>query len=270
MNTSTIIQRNNVQIRGRKGGPVLLLLQGFGCDQVIWDRLLPHFTDAYQVVLFDHVGTGGSSPQAYDREKYASLQAYLSDLEDVLEALDLHSVTLVGHSIAGAMGLAAAVHNPRIARLVLICTSACYRNDGEYTGGFEPEDFEGILDIVEANFPLWAAGVAAVITGAGPGSSLSAEYAERMCRLHPAYVRDFLRMSFNADVRQLLPQVAVPVQILQTRGDPLTPEPASQYLHEHLPGSILTRLPIHGNMPHLADPRGTAAAILDFLADVHE
>lgn len=270
MNTSTIIQRNNIQVRGREDGPVLLLVQGFGCDQVIWDRLLPSFTDVYKVVLFDHVGTGGSSPAAYDPEKYASLQGYLSDLEEILEVLDLQAVTLVGHSIAGAMGLAAAVDNPRIARIVLICTSACYLNDGGYTGGFEREDVEGILDTVEANYPLWAAAMAPRIVGSDPGSDDSVELSERMCRLEPAFVRDFLRMSFNADVRELLPKVAVPVSILQTRADPLTPEPATQYLHAHLPDGILTELDIQGNMPHLAAPRITAAAILDFLADARE
>ena len=267
MNISTIIRRNNIQVLGRQDGPVLLLVQGFGCDQVIWDRMLPSFTDVYKVVLFDHVGTGGSSPEAYDPDKYASLQGYLTDLEEILEALDLQAVTLIGHSIAGAMGLAAAVDNPRIARMVLICSSACYLNDAGYTGGFERQDVEGVLNTVEANYPLWAAGMAPGITGSDPGSDVTVELTERMCRLHPTYVRDFLQMSFNADVRELLPKVAVPVQVLRTRADPLTPEPAAKYLHEHLPAGILTELDIHGNMPHLASPGLTAAAILDFLAD---
>lgn len=266
MNAARVIQRNNVRVVGRADGPALVLVQGFGCDQVIWDRVLPWFTDTYKVVLLDHVGTGGADPQAYDPDKYAALSAYQADLEEVLEALDLRDATILGHSIAGSMALASAADNPRIGRLVLVCTSARYLNDEGYGGGFEPADIDGVLAAVQANYPLWAAAMAPGIVGEAPGSALSAELAERMCRLRPEYVVDFLRMSFRADVRDLLPRVRVPVLILQAPADPLTPEPASRYLHEHLPSSSLMLLEAPGNMPHVHSPQKTAEAVLAYLS----
>ncbi|MBP3042967.1 alpha/beta hydrolase [Arthrobacter jiangjiafuii] len=268
MNNSTVIQRNNVRVLGRADGPALLLVQGFGCDQVIWNRILPFFTDLYKVVLFDHAGTGGADPEAYDPAKYASLGGYLTDLEEVLEVLDLRDAAVVGHSVAGMMALAAAVNNPRIARLVLVCTSACYLSDDGYTGGLPMEALDGVLAAVESNYPLWAAGAAAGIAGAPAGSDLSTELADQMCRLNPDFVKDFLRMSFTADVRHLLPKVAAPTLILQTQADPLTPGPASRYLHEHLPDSAVHKLAVHGHMPHINSPRTTAEAILQHLEAV--
>ena len=261
----TVMQRNNVRLVGQEDGPALMLVQGFGCDQVIWDRMLPAFTDTYKVVLFDHAGTGGADPSAYDPAKYSSLTGYMTDLVEILDVLDLQDVVVVGHSIAGAMVLAASLDTSRIGQMVLLCTSPCYLNSDDYVGGFRPEDLDGILAVVEANYPLWAASVTPHVTGTTAGSALSAELTERICRLKPDYVRDFLRMSFNADIRNLLPLISAPALILQTASDPLTPVTASQYLHRHLAGGTFKALDGQGNMPHLSAPSSTAEAILEYL-----
>ena len=261
--TEAVLRRNNVRVLGRSDGPSLVLVQGFGCDQVIWDRMLPYFTDHYRVILLDHVGTGGADP-ADDPARYSDLNGYLVDLLGVLEMLDLQDATVLGHSIAGAMAVAAAALSPRIGRLVLLCSSACYLNDGDYAGGFDQEDVENILRTAEANYPLWAAAMAPGIAGVEKDSELSSELAERICRLDPAHVRDFLAMSFGADIREQLPEVAAPALILRTREDPLTPEAASVYLHRHLRGSTLVTLDTVGNMPHLNSPEPTAQAILKY------
>ena len=268
MNVQTVMQRNSVRVLGQDNGPALVLMQGFGCDQVIWTRLLPYFTDVYRVVLFDHVGTGGSDAEAYAAPKYAAMEGYLEDLAEIMDVLDLRDVTVVGHSIAGAMALAVSVQNPRIARLVLLCASPCYLNDEGYVGGFRAQDIERVLDAVESNYPLFVQGMSTAIAGADTDSAVTKELTANMCRLNPAYVRDFLQMSFTADVRQLLPQVAVPALILQSRFDPLTPESASQFLHQHLPHGTLVELKARGNMPHLSSPSETAAAILQYLKAV--
>ena len=265
VNADSVCKRNNVRVLGRSDGPALVLVQGFGCDQIIWDRILPEFTDTYKVVLLDHVGTGGAEPAAYDPGKYASLTGYVDDLLEVLDALELENATVLSHSVAGMMALAGSLESHRIARLVLLCASACYLNQDGYSGGFEPEDVDELLRAIEANYPLWATAMAPGITGTEGESELSAELAERMCRLRPEYVRDFLRMSFAADVRPLVPRVSVPALVLQARADPLTPEFASRYLHEHLDGSTLVNLAAQGNMPHLNAPRQTAAVIRSFL-----
>ncbi|MDK1326422.1 alpha/beta hydrolase [Arthrobacter sp. zg-Y1143] len=265
MNADAVIRRNNVRVLGRPDGPVLVLVQGFGCDQVVWDPILPEFTDTHRVVLLDHVGTGGADPEAYDPLRYASLEAYLADLMEVLEVLDLQDATIVGHSIAGMMGLSAATRTPRIGRLVLLGGTARYLNDDGYVGGFEPAEAEELLRSVDANYPLWVAAVAPGVVGKEPGSGLSSYFADRLCRLHPDYVRDFLQMSLAADVRHLLPRVQVPALVLQTRDDPLSPASASNYLFEHLPAGTRTMLAVRGNLPHLSAPHLTAQAVHDFL-----
>lgn len=266
--TSVALGRNNVRVLGPADGPVLLLAQGFGCDQVIWDRLLPYLESTHRIVLFDHIGTGGADVSAYDAEKYSTLAGYTNDLVEILDALELQDVTVAGHTVAGMMAIAAAAAgNARIGRLILLNTSACYANvpaDG-YDCGFPPEDLEQILAAVDGNRPLWAEPIAPALIGQSRRSDLSDHVAERLCLLHPDYVLDFLRMTLTSDIRHLLPKVACPVLILQSAGDPLTPAPSSAYLSGRLPGSVLVRLDAKGNMPHVSAPAELARAVLGFL-----
>ena len=43
----------------------MLFAHGFGCDQQMWRLVAPAFADDHRVVLFDHVGAGGSDQSAY-------------------------------------------------------------------------------------------------------------------------------------------------------------------------------------------------------------
>ena len=52
--------RNNVSLMGRADGPVVMLANGFGCDQNMWRLVAPGLARDFRVVLFDHVGSGRS------------------------------------------------------------------------------------------------------------------------------------------------------------------------------------------------------------------
>ena len=54
------LQRNNVVEHGPRDGQPMLFAHGFGCDQNMWRFVWPAFADDYRIVLFDHVGAGGS------------------------------------------------------------------------------------------------------------------------------------------------------------------------------------------------------------------
>ena len=56
----TALQRNNVVVHGPPDGRPMVFAHGFGCDQNMWRFVWPAFADDYRIVLFDHVGSGGS------------------------------------------------------------------------------------------------------------------------------------------------------------------------------------------------------------------
>jgi sigma-B regulation protein RsbQ len=64
---------NNVVLRGRADGPVVLLAHGFGCDQNMRRLIAPGLARDFRVVLFDHVRSGQSDLSAWRPERYATL-----------------------------------------------------------------------------------------------------------------------------------------------------------------------------------------------------
>src|SRR3954447_25990710 len=101
-------QRNNVTERGMADGRPMLFAHGFGCDQNMWRFVAPGFEATHRVVLFDHVGAGGSDIASYDRQKYSTLEGYATDVLELLEELDLSNVIFVGHSVSAMIGVLAA------------------------------------------------------------------------------------------------------------------------------------------------------------------
>ncbi len=75
-----VLTRNNVRVSGRPDGRAIVFAHGFGCDQNMWRFVAPAFEDDHRVVLFDHVGAGGSDLTAYDPERYDTLGGYADDL----------------------------------------------------------------------------------------------------------------------------------------------------------------------------------------------
>ena len=84
-------------------------------------------------------------------------------------------------------------------------------------------------------------------------------------RISPRVARDFARVAFLSDVRHLLADVTVPVLVLQSSDDVVTPDHVGTYLHAKLPDATLVRLAATGHFPQSSAPEETAAAILEFL-----
>jgi sigma-B regulation protein RsbQ len=110
----------------------MVFAHGFGCDQNMWRFVAPEFEADFTVVLFDHVGAGGSDLSAYDRTKYSSLHGYADDLMEIGRALGLKDAVFVGHSVSAMIGVLASLKAPDLfGRMVLVGPSARYIDDGD-------------------------------------------------------------------------------------------------------------------------------------------
>jgi sigma-B regulation protein RsbQ len=261
--------RNHVQVYGPEGSPVLVFAHGFGTDQTMWGKMLPWFTDRYRVVLLDHVGSGGSDQNAYDSATYSNLDAYVNDLTKVCAEFDLKDVTLIGHSVGSMMAVSAAVGDEahRFGRLVLVTASPSYLDHPEdgYVGGFTREDLDDVFESLDANYVVWAESMAPVYMNTPNAPELDHEIQGSFGRISPRVARDFARVSFLSDVRHLLGEVTIPVLVLQSTDDVVTPDHVGTYLHHALPNSTLVRLAATGHFPQSSAPEETSAAILEFL-----
>jgi len=262
-----VLARNNVTVDGVPDGRPLLFVHGFGCDQHMWRFVAPAFADRYRLVLLDLVGAGRSDLSAYDPDRYATLHGYADDLVEVMEAMDLRDVVVVGHSVSAMIGVLAALLEPgRVTALVLVAPSPRYIDDGAYVGGFSEEDIQGLLDSLDSNYLGWSISMAPAIIGNRDRPELGAELTASFCRTDPEIQKRFARATFLSDHRAELAQVSVPTLVLQCSDDSIAPRTVGEYTHGQIAGSRPVLLRATGHCPNLSAPAETVEAIAAFLA----
>jgi sigma-B regulation protein RsbQ len=258
-------QRNNVQVMGH-GRATLVFSHGFGCDQAMWRFLAPHCADRFKVVLYDLVGAGNSMIEAYDRDKYATLNGYAQDLTELIRAFATGPVILVGHSVSAMIGVLADRQTPGlIAAHVMIGPSPCYVDSDGYVGGFSEEDVHSLLDTLDSNYLGWSSTMAPVIMGAPGQPALGEELTNSFCRTDPEIAKQFARVTFLSDNRQDVEGLTTPTLILQSTEDLIAPVAVGDYLHAALPNSTLKLVDNVGHCPHLSAPAACSDAMDDFL-----
>ena len=260
------VERNNVAVSGDPQGTPMVFAHGYGCDKNMWRFVAPEFERDHRVVLFDHVGAGGSDPRAYDPERYASLDGYADDVVAILEELDLRDAVFVGHSVSAMIGVLAAQRAPgRIGKLVLVGPSPRYIDDEDYRGGFTEEDIDELLGSLASNFLGWSSAMAPVIMANPDRPELGEELTNSFCRMDPAIAEQFARVTFRSDNRADLPSVSVPTLVVQCAEDAIAPREVGAYVHRTIPGSELVVLDATGHCPNLSAPRETVEAIRAFV-----
>jgi sigma-B regulation protein RsbQ len=252
---SPVRQRNNVTLSGNPIGRPMIFAHGFGCSQEMWSAVAPAFEAEYLVVRYDQVGAGGSDLAAYDAGKYDSLHGYADDLLDILDDLDLDDAVFVGHSVSAMIGVLAAARRPeRFGALVLVGPSPRYVNADGYTGGFEQQDIDSLLDALDANYLGWSATMAPMIMGNSDRPVLGETLTESFCNVDPTIARHFARVTFLSDNRRDLRKVSTPTLVLQCREDIIAPTAVGQFVADEIPNSSFVVMNATGHCPNLSAP----------------
>lgn len=263
---SYVIKRNNVKISGQ-GSETVIFAPGFGCDQNMWRFVAPAFEKDFRVILFDYVGSGKSDYEAYESCKYSELKGYADDILEICSALDEKEVIFIGHSVGATIGILAAHQNPKLFKeLILIGPSPCYLNEPPlYLGGFEKEDLEGLINLMEQNYIGWANYLSKVVMKNPDRPELSGELEESFCSTDPIIAREFAEATFFSDYREYLPAVKVPTFIMQCSDDAIAPLEVGYYMNQHMPNSIMRQMKATGHCPHMSHPEETIEMIKNYL-----
>jgi sigma-B regulation protein RsbQ len=244
----------------------MMFAHGFGCDQNMWRFVAPAFEDDFKIVLFDHVGAGGSDLSAYSREKYGSLEGYADDVLEICEELGLEGVTFVGHSVSSMIGAIAAKRRPDLfSNLVMVGPSPRYINDDGYTGGFTDNQIEELLAFLDTNHMGWSEAMAPTIMGNPDRPELGEELTNSFCRTDPEIAKHFARTTFTSDNRADLEGLGIRTLVLQCSEDVIAPQEVGEYVHARLANSSFVLLKATGHCPNLSAPEETTQAIRAFV-----
>lgn len=263
------LSRNNVTVWGNpEASRSLVFVNGLGTLQSCWNQITPAFADEFSLVLFDHTGAlEASRPWFFAHQgHYLNVSGYAHDLVDIIQALALERVTLVGHSIGGLASLLAAARKPNlIERLVLLGVSPRYADDGDYRGGFSEADIAATYTALSGDYEAWARQYARVAMGNPERPHLAQRFAESLLSIPQEMMLTVLCSVLQTDHRRDLAEVQQPVLLLQARDDFFVPPAVAAYLQTHLPRCTLQFIEAHGHLPHISAPEVVIAAMQDFV-----
>jgi sigma-B regulation protein RsbQ len=263
-----IYKRNNVTVLG-KGTTPMIFAHGFGCAQQMWRDVWPAFENDYRIILFDYVGSGNSDIDAYNDERYASLNGYAEDILDICRELNLKNSILVGHSVSSMTGIIASIKEPDFfQRLILITPSPRYINDSTYHGGFEMDDIDELFMTMWQNYEGWARHLAPAVMKNEERPDLSEELTESFCSTNVKIAQQFAEVTFLSDNRKDLKKVTHPTLILQCTDDIIAPMNVGEYLKENLKNSTYNVMKATGHCPHMSAPEETITLIKNYLSSL--
>ncbi len=224
-------------------GEDLLLVAGLGGMATFWHRQVDTLAERYRVVLHDHRGVGRSSAAPV----VSSAIEMAQDLVALMDALEIDSAHIVGHSTGGAIGQQIALHHPeRVRSLVLSASWAGptqlfidtfrVRRDILINAGVKHYMMVGSL----LASPAWSMGENY------PG--MEAFLAERIANF-PGLETELARLNavMTHDLRYQVKNIAAPTGVISAKDDSLTPPGMSDELAALIPGAKQVLLPEGGH-----------------------
>lgn len=210
-------------VRDWGSGPPVLLLAGWGMTSDLWGSVMLRLCDAgLRAIAFDRRGHGRSSDPGI-----VSYDLLADDLADVMDALDLHSCTVVAHSGAGGevVRCIARHGDARIARIVFVgATLPALTRTPSNPEGIDPALFEAVARQIADDLSTWIdANARPFVAPETPERTIS-WLAGMVMGCSRRILVDYYRDMAAADFRDELRGLTRPVTIIQGDRDVSAPE----------------------------------------------
>jgi pimeloyl-ACP methyl ester carboxylesterase len=207
----------------------------------IWRHLIGELSKDRLLVRYDERGNGLSDWDVAE----LSLDAFVADLESVVDALGLERFALLGISQGCAVSIVYAHRHPeRVSRMVL---------HGGYATGWrvraKPDDTawrEGLLAMTRDGWgrdtPAFRQVFASLYIPSGTPEEIQWWSDLQRVSTSPENAVRLLETLAMIDVRELLPHVAVPTLVTHCRGDAVVPFSSGEELARRIPGARFVAL----------------------------
>jgi pimeloyl-ACP methyl ester carboxylesterase len=252
-----------IAYRRRGDGPVLVLLHGALCDSRIWSAELDALADEFSVIAWDAPGCGGST----DPPDHFRMPDFARSLAGLLDVLDAGAVHLLGHSFGSTLALELYRQRPDLVRTLILVGGYA-----GWAGSLPPDEVQQRVSFALEAAALGAAafdprsmrGLFSPTMPADRATQLSA----LMKEARPAATRTMAHALAEADLRALLPQIAVPTLILNGENDERADVGVATALHAAIPTSTLVLMPGLGHECFLEDEDLFQAEVRKYLRSI--
>ena len=249
---------HHVQIDGPADGAVVVFANSLGTDLRIWDEAIRPLT-GLRVIRYDMRGHGLTPAP----EPPYSIADLASDLEQLIDALQLPRLTICGVSVGGQVALQVAGDRPdTIDGLVLCDTSFRIGGAGMWAQRIAAVTEGGIGAIAAAVIARW---FSEEFRSQRPDDVAGYRYMlERCTAAGYAGVCAALR---DADLEPLARGLRCRTLVLCGDRDQATPPEVAMALAAAIPGARYESIPGAGHLPCIEQPARVAAAVASFVGN---
>ena len=250
-----------IAYRSSGSGPPLVLLHGALTDSRQWRPQLKDLAADFTVIAWDAPGCGASS----DPPETFRLPDFADCLAGFAAALELERPHVLGLSFGGGLALELYRRHPGLPRSLVLASAYA-----GWAGSLPPEVVEerlerGLRDAARPPEEVARDFLPGLLTESAPEAMVE-EVLAVMADFHPAGLRSMAHAFAEADLRDMLPSIAVPTLLLYGDADVRSPLFVAAALHEQIPGS---KLVVMDGVPHLSNveaPERFNAEVRAFLA----
>lgn len=225
-----------LEVRSVGNGPAIVFHPGFSETAEYWDGVVSHLMDDFQCVTFDPRGHGRSDKPGSD---YTILEL-ADDLSDLISALELSDVTVVGHSVGGAVGVTAASSESTagtIGKLVLSSAAVPSLVRRDDFPGMAPEAHAELVGGIKHAWPDVVANLRNMLyerhePDAPTVAWLSGKQLDFPAHLAARLMSNIGEINFS---REELDRVNVPTLVIGAKNDKVTSIEAAEWLRDNGP-----------------------------------
>jgi pimeloyl-ACP methyl ester carboxylesterase/DNA-binding winged helix-turn-helix (wHTH) protein len=222
-------------------------------ESPVWSHLLHALAAEHRLIRYDERGNGLSDWNVND----ISFEAFVRDLETVVDAAKLDRFSLLGVSQGCPVSIAYAIRNPgRVSHLVLY---------GGYVRGWRQRGDPAEIEKADAVQTLMRHGwgqenpafrqifTTRFMPSGTPEQMRWFNDLQRMTT-SPDNAARIRRANENIDITDLLPQVRIPTLVLHCRNDAAQPHEEGRILAAGIPGARFVTLEGHNHLILESDP----------------
>ncbi len=243
-------------VDGPDSAPAILFSNSLGTDHTMWEPQAAALAGRYRVVRYDTRGHGRSTAPG-DAFTVAQLG---QDVIAILDALGIGQAVFCGLSMGGLTGMWLGIHAPqRFSHIVLANTAAKIGNADGWNTRIDTVLREGMAVMVAPSVERWFT----------PGFAATAERAldglrDVLAGLDPRGYAASCAAVRDADFRESVASIQVPVLVIAGSQDPSTPAQEGRALADAIPGARFVELPA-AHISSFEQPGRFTAALLDFV-----
>ncbi len=240
---------------GPRGGIPLVLVHGWLADATVWEPLVEALGERHRTIAVDLRGFGASN----GAQGAFSIESFSNDLADLIAAIDLDPVVVVGHSMGAAVAQRFAIDHPEaVEGLVLIAA-------GPASGVAFPPKIEAMFRAAASDKVVAARWLDGLAYGEWT-PELSAVLHAAAARANHAAAAQSLEAWLHADFAAEAATIETPTLVIAPSADrPMTPDFLRKNVADVITDSRFVVLDKAGHYATVERPMEISALIDDFI-----